>query len=110
MSNVGKGTRWVRKIQDTLEARGLIVSRRQWMDAGDDMQVMSHRLSIEAKNVRAYRLGDWVDQAVRQSPGHLVPVVWAHRNGHADPLDGFVIMTGAHFLELLTGVTEEAFR
>lgn len=98
-----KGTAWVLKVRRLLEGRGLDVTGRPWMSPGDDLQVMSHRLSIECKDVRAYRLGDWVDQAIRQAPAHLIPIVWAHRNGHSTPEDGFVILAGRDFLDLLTG-------
>lgn len=103
MSNVSKGTAWATKVMRAFTARGMGVSRRQWMDAGDDLQVMSHRLSVEAKNHRTYKFGAWIDQAVKQSPGHLIPVVWAHRNGKAAAEDGFVVMRGSDFLDLLQG-------
>ena len=98
-----KGTAWTTKVRRLLEGRGLTVQGRPWLAPGDDLQVMSHRLSIEAKDHRSYRLGDWVDQAVAQAPAHLIPVVWAHRNGHSTPEDGFVILTGRDFLDLLLG-------
>lgn len=103
MNTTSKGSAWVLKVRRLLESRGLHVTRRQWRDAGDDLQVMSHRLSIECKDWSSYAFGTWVDQAVKQSPGHLIPIVWAHRKGRASAEDGFVVMRGHDFLELLRG-------
>jgi hypothetical protein len=98
---VRKGTAWATRVQRLLESHGLRVERRPWMSAGDDLRVPSLRLSVEAKNHAAYSFGTWIDQAVRQCPDHLVPVVWAHRKGRAEAEDGFVVLTGRDFLRLI---------
>lgn len=99
MSNTSKGSDWVRKVRGALEDAGHQVRRRGIGLPGDDLQ--TGRLSIECKDVRRWTPGAWVDQAVRQAPAHLVPVVWAHRYGKSQPGDGFVILRGTDFLRLI---------
>jgi hypothetical protein len=103
MSTVAKGTRWSTKVDAMLRQVGL-VKRKAWLAAGDDMTVVvSHTLtlSVENKDHRAYDLAGWVDQAVRQCPEGQIPVVVAHRNGKAEAEDGYVVMRGQDFVELL---------
>jgi hypothetical protein len=103
MSTIDKGTRWRRKVQDYLEAAGMPTSARAWMEPGDDITAAAGgiALSVEAKDHRALSLSTWVDQAVRNAPDGAVPLVVAHRQGHAGVDQAYVIMRGQDLLALL---------
>jgi hypothetical protein len=103
MSTIDKGTRWRRKVQDYLDAGGMITSARAWMEPGDDITAAAGgiALSVEAKDHRTLSLAGWVDQASRNAPAGAVPVVIAHRQGHAGVDQAYVIMRGCDLLALL---------
>jgi hypothetical protein len=103
VSTITKGTRWRRKVQDWLEARGYQCLVTPWMEPGDDMQVSRGMLSlsVECKDHRTLALASWVDQATRNAAPGAIPVVIAHRLGKARAEDCYVIMSGAAFADLL---------
>jgi hypothetical protein len=56
------------------------------------------QFSVEAKNARAYRFGDWIDQARSQiRAAGSIPVVFAKRNGRGSVGEGFVVMSVSDF-------------
>lgn len=100
MNTTRKGTAWSRQVHQYLEALGFHVERRAWMDTGDDMTATGHGvlLSIENKSARAYRFGDWLDQARSQVRAvGSIPVVVAKRNGRGSVGEGFVVMSVSDF-------------
>lgn len=103
MSTITKGTRWRKSVQDWFTALGYHCQAKAWMAAGDDLTVSRGMLalSVECKDHRALAIGTWVDQAERQCPEGQIPVVVAHRLGHARAEDAFVIMSAHTFGELL---------
>lgn len=90
-------------MQVLFDSAGFVTRFRSIGDAGDDVTAQLSRLvlSIEAKDHRTYRFGEWLDQARRQAPEGQVPVVVAHRNGKAAAADAFVVMAAADFVALL---------
>jgi hypothetical protein len=113
MSNPSKdrGTRWESAIVDTLHASGQrysYVERRTLAgsaDKGDIAGVFAGDapVVIEAKSVAKLNLAGWVAEAEAEAlnAGAPIGVVWAKRVGKASPLDGYVVMSGDTFLELL---------
>jgi hypothetical protein len=103
-----KGRSWSRKVVVYLEDEiGLALRVRPLGMPGDDIAVPTDPpLSIEAKNHKAWSPGSWVDQAERQAPPGSIPIVWAHRRGKAEADGGFVLMSGAAFVQLLKGRIE----
>jgi len=58
---------------------------------------------IEAKNQARHSFAEWLDEATTEARNASAPfgVVWAHRRGKGSPGDGYVVMTGATFTDLL---------
>jgi hypothetical protein len=111
MSNPSKdrGTRWESAIVDTLRAHwNPRIERRAPAgnaDKGDIAGVYAQGVPIviEAKSVAKLNLAGWVAEAEAEAlnAGAPIGVVWAKRVGKASPLDGYVVMSGDTFLELL---------
>lgn len=103
MSTITKGTRWRKLVQDWLTKLGYECQAKAWMQPGDDITASRGMLalSIECKDHRALSIGTWVDQAERQCPEGHIPLVVAHRLGHARAEDAFVIMSARSFGDLL---------
>jgi hypothetical protein len=113
MSNPSKdrGTRWESAIVDALRSydpRHRFVERRTLAgsaDRGDIAGVYAQTVPvvIEAKSVAKLNLAGWIAEAAIEAQNAKTPigVVWAKRIGRASPLDGYVVMTGKVFLELL---------
>lgn len=101
-----KGTKWETAVVSFLKACGLLARRvvkRGSKDEGDLVVEDVPGIAIEAKNCRGASLAEWVDEAVREAENAGVPVgvVWHHRRGKASPGDGYVTMSGEHFVKLL---------
>lgn len=100
-----KGTRWETAIVHALRTAGFTGAERRAgrgaRDGGDITGVPG--LVVEAKNCRRDELAEWVDEAARErvNDGARYGVVWHHRRSKADPVDGFVTMSGGDFLRLL---------
>lgn len=100
-----KGRQWEAALCQYLINEGFPnVERRRLngvMDRGDIAGFPG--LVIEAKHEKSYKLPEWVREAEqeRDNDGAEIGVVWARQNGKPDPGDGFVIMSGRQFLELL---------
>lgn len=103
MSNVSKGSRWRKSVQDWFTALGYDTTFRAWTQPGDDITVSRGMLtlSVETKDHRTLALAAWVDQADRQAPDGHIPVVVAHRPGKGSPAEAYVIMSAASFADLL---------
>lgn len=72
-------------------------------DIGDVRLVAG--IHAEAKNCATLKLAEWVDEAVREGKnfGGLC-VAWIKRRGKSSPGDGYVVMTGRDFLDLVIAV------
>src|SRR5690349_20816712 len=98
-----KGSAWRRQVQLWLMSAGFDVTRRDHYLPGDDPQATmpGMSLSIEAKNHKSITLAAFVDQANRQAHHDQIPIVFAHRRGKSSVDDGYVIMSGRAFRELI---------
>ncbi len=100
-----KGTKWAKKIVDYLIEQGWPHAEHRnkngAKDRGDITGVVG--AMIEAKNEKGYKLAEWSNEAEREKAEAKasVGVVWAHRVGKASAADGYVIMSGAQFVQLL---------
>ena len=107
MSNPSKqrGTAWETAIVRTLRVNGFPNAERRALagthDLGDVTGIPG--VVIEAKRQKQLALAAWVDEAVVEGINAEADVaaVWAHRKGKANPLDGYVVMTGRQFVALL---------
>lgn len=109
MNTHDKGSRWRRAVSCWLDEHGFTTRFRGIGEAGDD--ITAHRgrleLSVEAKNWRTVDLAGWVGQAQSNAPAGAVPVVIAHRKGHASVNDSYVILSGREFARLVTLLDQE---
>jgi len=101
-----KGTSWETAIVNYLNAAALNARRLPPagnVDVGDIAVDDAPWLTIEAKNARIYSFPEWIREANTEADNAGVPtgIVWAHRNGKGSPADGFVVMDGDTFRELL---------
>ena len=103
MNTTTIGTRWRKVVQDWFTRLGYDTEAKAWMQPGDDITVTRGMLtlSVECKDHRTLSLAQWVNQAEEQCPAGHIPVVIAHRLGHASADGAYVIMSGAAFSELL---------
>lgn len=102
---VAKGTAWTVAVCAALTGGGFTALRLPMGGRNDDgdVEIVGRSMIIECKNDRSYQWSVWLDQAHATAIKHGKPVavVWAHRKGKGDPLDGYVIMSGASFVGLL---------
>ncbi len=98
-----KGSRWRKVIQDWLSDLGCRTTYRPWMEQGDDIRASRHnlRLSIEAKDHRAFDLAGWIKQAEANSPPDHVAVVVAKRRGSTAVDDAYFVLSGSSFARLI---------
>lgn len=102
-----KGTAWETQIVNYLRDSGCFHAHRKVLsgnsDKGDIYIDHVQELIIEAKNEKTYKLAEWVKEANTEAKNADVKigVVWMHQTGKSDPADGFVVMSGATFLEVL---------
>lgn len=100
-----RGSRWERAICDYLLSFGYqYVERRlagSRADRGDIAGLPG--ICIEAKSQNRISLSEWVDEAVAEgiNDGAWLSVCWVHRKGKGSAGDGYVVMTGRQFVELL---------
>ena len=111
-----KGSRWRHAVEQWLSEAGFATTVRGIGYAGDDILARLHHvgrdgtptlaLSIEAKNHKRIDLSEFVDQAVEQVHDYpdetVLPVCVIHRPGRALVDDGYVVMPGWAFIELVT--------
>lgn len=99
------GTAWESRIVAYLIERGWVnVERRALagaMDKGDIAGIPG--VVIEAKSHNRIALAGWLSEAEseRVTAAAKIGVVWAKRKGKSSAADGYVIMSGATFADLL---------
>jgi hypothetical protein len=99
-----RGTGWESAIVTYLQARGWPNAERRALrgahDRGDIAGLVG--ICIEAKRAARVELAGWLDEAHTQARHRDdIGVVWFHRRGRSSPSDGFVLMDGAAFVDLL---------
>lgn len=100
-----KGTRWESAIVAFLRVAGFVQAERRALggarDRGDVAGIPG--VVIEAKSAARLDLAGWLAEAEaeRVNDGAVYGVVWAKRRGKASPADGYVVMSGRAFVELL---------
>ena len=100
-----KGTAWANKIVEFWHERGRPdVERRDTNGAFDRGDIAGIRgVCIEAKNEKTNTWASYVDEAEVEgrNADAKVAVAWVHRRGKASAADGYVVMTGRQFADLL---------
>lgn len=105
-ANKAKGTRHESAIVTFLREHGFPWADRVPLsgksDRGD-VTVGPGSPVIEAKNQARHSWAEWLDEANQEAANARAPfgVVWAHRRGKGSPGDGYVVMDGNTFVELL---------
>jgi len=99
-----KGTRWETAIVAYLQARGWPHAERRALhgkhDRGDVAGIVG--VVIEAKSAARVELAAWLDEATAEADHRdEYGVVWFKRRGHTHPQDGYVLMDGDTFVNLL---------
>ena len=99
-----KGTKWESAICAHLADEGIPHQRQPLRGVNDrgDIHVAGIAV-VEAKNQSRHSLGEWLDEATAEAEnaGRDIGAVWFHRRGRAHPRDGYVLLSGAHFTQLL---------
>jgi hypothetical protein len=100
-----KGTAWESAIVAYLRGRGAPhAERRALSGAGDRGDIAGlPGVVVEAKSCARLELAAWVDEVRAEvaNDGAAVGVVWVRRRGKTSPADGYVVITGEGFVELL---------
>jgi hypothetical protein len=103
--NKAAGTKWESQIVAHLTVNGFPhVERRALSGANDRGDIAGiPGVVIEAKSARALDLSGWLDEAhtERANDRARIGVVWFKRRGRASAGDGYVLMDGHTFTELL---------
>lgn len=100
-----RGTAWESAIVTYLVGKGWMHAERRALagskDRGDIAGVVG--VVIEAKSAARVELAAWLDEANVEALNDRsrVGVVWFKRRGKSSPRDGFVLMDGETFVELL---------
>lgn len=101
-----KGTRWESAIVTYLNEQGFVMAERRALagalDKGDITGIPG--VVIEAKNTKTIPLAQFLDEAHAEARNANadVGVAWIKRRGRGSPADGYVLMDGETFIELLT--------
>jgi hypothetical protein len=108
VNQTAKGTRWRYAVTTYLRQRGHVVIVTPNGAAGDDLDVRVlgatvARLSVEAKDWSKFSPATWLAQA-KANAGSRVPVVFVKQRGKSSAGEGFVLMTGEAFADLLDRV------
>lgn len=99
-----KGKRGERKWRDMLRDEGFQAERTGWKQSrgggGDVPDVQSDDLDIhfEVKNVKAFRPSESIAQAINDSDGKPVAVVWLRERQEA-----LVVMPASHWFQTVRG-------
>jgi len=100
-----KGTAWETAIVTYLQTRGWPTAERRALagrnDRGDIAGVVG--VCIEAKSAARLELAVWADQTRAETinAAARVGAVWIRRRGKPNPADGYVLLDGHTFTELL---------
>lgn len=99
------GTSWESAIVDFLREQGWPdVERRARTGARDQGDIAGLTpFCIEAKACARLELAAWVAEAKAEAINAQVPfgVVWIKRKGKSSPADGYVVLDGGTFVDLL---------
>lgn len=101
-----KGTAWESQIVAYLREHGCPHAERHPPHGAHDVGDIAGLpgIVIEAKNCRQADWASWVNEAEREAknagPG-THGVLWTKRRGKSSPADGYVVMTGRQWLDLL---------
>lgn len=101
------GTAWESEIVRVLKLWGWPYAERRRLagkyDRGDIAGVIG--VVIEAKAAKKFDLSGWLDEASEERDNDHADLgaVWFKRRGKASAADGFVLMDGRTFMQLLTG-------
>lgn len=101
-----KGTRWETAVVTFLRANGFPWADRVPLsgarDRGDVVIGPSSPV-MELKNQQRHSWAEWLDEAETEATNANAPfgVVWAHRRGRGSPSEGYVVMSGSTFVQLL---------
>ena len=101
-----KGTSWESAIRDYLQANGWPHAERMPLSGNKDRgDILLPGVCIEAKSTRRHELAEWINEleAEQANAGATVGAVWVKRVAKTSPGAGYVVMTGATFVELLKG-------
>jgi hypothetical protein len=101
-----RGTAWESEIVRALRAFGFIHAERRALNGANDLgdiTGLGPRVVIEAKNAKTITLAGWLDEAEteRANAGADIGVVWFKRRGRASAADGYVLMSGQQFMDML---------
>lgn len=100
-----KGTAWETQVVKALIRGGWPYAERRALQGAEDKGDLAGVLgvTIEAKNVNKLAFGPWLKEAhaERDNAKTEVGVVWAKRRGFTEAEDGFVVMDGRTFMQLL---------
>lgn len=91
-------------IEELLTAQGYDGIYRPRAGARDDHgDIRGLPITISVKNRKVMDLAGWVDalRPMIKANRHFAGVVWHKRRGRASPLNWYVTMTGADFLDML---------
>lgn len=100
-----RGTAWETKVVQALQRAAWPYAERRALqgavDKGDIAGVLG--VTIEAKDCKSITLGPWLKEAhaERDNAKTDVGVVWAKRRGFTEAEDGYVVMDGRTFMQLL---------
>jgi hypothetical protein len=117
--NKAKGTAWESEIVTELRAQGHDSARRVVQAGAADVgdvhlgAILSPLVAIEAKNEKALTFSSYVDEAKREgdNAGALYGgVAWVKRRGKASARDGYVVMDGQTFIDILHALDTQLAR
>lgn len=99
------GTSWESAIVAYLSANGFPHAERRALNGAKDRGDIAGipGVVIEAKNRKVIDLAGFIDEAEaeRANDGARLGVAWIKRRGRGSAGDGYVVLTGAAFVELL---------
>lgn len=103
--NRAKGTSWESRIVAYLQTCGWPYAERRALNGAKDRGDIAGlpAVVIEAKSAARVELAGWLDEANKEAEndGADLGVVWFKRRGKTSPADGFVLMDGETFVDLL---------
>lgn len=114
MSNKAKGSRWENAIVDHLRANGAPHAERRLAGSAKDRGDIAGLpgVVVQAKDWARIEPGPWLAEAEQQraNDGADIAVVWAKRRGKASAGDGFVLISPATLIRLLSAAGYLAVR
>lgn len=106
-----KGTEWETAVVRYLQSRGLAAYRKAQTGMKDTADIGIHSnpdIALEAKNEKAYRFADYVEQAIKEAWHAGSPFGFAvvKRHGKGDAARGYVVTDLETFADLLLEIEE----